>query len=229
MRLLLVEDSERLQRSVSAGLRKAGYAVDVSGNGEEGLWLAKSDVYDVMILDVMLPGLDGLGVLERLRAAGLKTHVLLLTARDTVEDRVRGLRGGADDYLIKPFAFDELLARVEALARRAHGVKESVIRVGDLQIDPARRLAMRGNVVIDLTPRDFALLEYLAMRQGHVVSRAEIEEHIYDQQVEPSSNVVDAAVYALRKKIDPPAGPSFIQTRRGMGYVLQPPAQASQP
>ena len=221
MRVLLIEDSERLQRSIGAGLRKAGYAVDVAGNGNEGLWHAQGTAYDVIILDLMLPGLDGLSLLTQLREAGKTTHVLILTARDTVEDRVKGLQMGADDYLIKPFAFDELLARVQALARRAHGVKKPLIVVGDLQIDLSRRIVHRNNVQIDLAPREFALLEYLAMRQGNVVSRTQIESHIYDSQAEPTSNVVDAAIYALRKRIDPSGAPSYIQTRRGMGYILE--------
>jgi len=220
MRVLLVEDSERLRRSVGTGLRKSGYAVDLAADGEEGLWYARGNDYDVVILDLMLPKLDGLSVLRRLRESKKQTHVLILTAKDTVEDRVTGLQSGSDDYLIKPFAFDELLARVQALTRRAHGVKDPVLRVGDLEINTVRRTALRDGSPIDLTAREFALLEYLAMRGGQVVSRAQIESHLYDDQCEPMSNVVDAAVYALRKKIDPPGGPSLIQTRRGMGYAL---------
>ncbi|MDB5319130.1 MAG: DNA-binding response regulator [Phycisphaerales bacterium] len=220
MRMLLVEDSEPLQRSVGTGLRKAGYALDIAGDGEEGLWYAQTNDYDVIVLDLMLPKLDGLSLLRRLRDAGRTTHVLILTAKDGIDDRVRGLRSGADDYLVKPFAFDELLARVEALARRAHGVKHPLIRIADLEIDASRRTVGRNGAIIDLSPREFALLEYLAMRQGQVVTRADIETHIYDEQAEPMSNVVDAAIYALRKKIDPPGGKSLIQTRRGMGYVL---------
>jgi len=225
MRVLLVEDSERLQRSVGTGLRKAGYAVDVTGDGEEGLWYATSNDYDVIVLDLMLPKLDGLSLLRRLRAAGKDTHVIILTARDTVEDRVLGLRTGSDDYLVKPFAFDELLARVEALARRAHGVKKPVLCAGDMEIDLVSRLARRNGVALDLPPREFALLEYLALRRGQLCSRTEIEAHIYDQRAEPMSNVVDSAIYALRRKIDPPGGPSLIQTRRGAGYVFGPGAE----
>lgn len=220
MRVLLVEDSERLRRSVGGGLRKAGYAVDLAGDGEVGLWYAQGNDYDVIVLDLMLPKLDGLSVLRRLRDAGKQTHVLVLTAKDTIEDRVVGLQSGSDDYLVKPFAFDELLARVQALARRAHGVKQPVIRAGELEIDTSRRTVTRGGLPIELPPREFALLEYLAMRRGQLVTRAKIEAHIYDDQAEPMSNVVESAVYALRKKIDPPGGPSLIQTRRGMGYVL---------
>jgi DNA-binding response OmpR family regulator len=222
MRLLLVEDSERLQRSVGTGLRKSGYAVDIAGTGPEGLWHAESHDYDVIILDIMLPGFDGLTLLRRLREQGKDTHVLLLTAKDTVPDRVIGLRAGADDYLIKPFAFDELLARIEALTRRKHGRKNPLIQVGDLEINTAARTVARGGKIIELFPREYALLEYLAARQGEVVSRTDIEAHIYDDRVEPLSNVVDSAVCALRRKIDPTGGPSLIATRRRMGYVLNP-------
>jgi len=221
MRVLLVEDSSRLQNSVGTALRKSGYAVDISGDGEEGLYLATTNDYDVIVLDIMLPGLDGLSLLARLRQKGKSTHVLLLTGKDTIEDRVTGLRAGADDYLVKPFALDELLARVEALARRSYGVKEPVIRVGDLEIDAAQRTARREGTAIDLRPQEFALLHYLALRRGNVVTRGEIEAHIYDDLAEPMSNVVESAVYRLRKKIDPPSGPSLIETRRGAGYLLR--------
>jgi DNA-binding response OmpR family regulator len=221
MRVLLVEDSDRLRTSLATALRKSGYALDLSSDGEEGLFLATHNAYDVIVLDIMLPKLDGLAVLARLREKGAAVHVLLLTAKDTVEDRVTGLRAGADDYLVKPFALDELLARVEALARRSYGVKDPVLRIGELEIDPARRTASRGGDLIDLRPQEFSLLHYLALRRGQVVTRAEIEGHIYDELAEPMSNVVESAVYRLRRKIDPPAGPSLIETRRGIGYVLR--------
>jgi DNA-binding response OmpR family regulator len=220
MRLLLVEDSKRLQEAVGTGLRKAGYAVDIAGDGEEGLWYAESNEYDVIVLDLMLPVLDGLSALQRLRHQGISTHVLILTAKDTVEDRVRGLQMGADDYLVKPFAFEELLARVHALTRRAHGVKTSRIAIDEMTIDLAARRVERNGNAIALTPREYALLEFLALRRGQVVTRTEIENHIYDCRAEPMSNVVDTAIYALRRKIDAPGGPSLIRTRRGMGYVL---------
>jgi DNA-binding response OmpR family regulator len=223
----LIEDSERLQQSVAEGLRRSGYAVDVAGDGETGLWRAKTHDYDAVILDLMLPGLEGLAVLAALRAAGRDTHVLVLTARDAVEDRVRGLRAGADDYLVKPFAFDELLARVEALTRRRHGRPHPTIAIGDLVIDTAARVVRRGKDLIDLSPREYALLDYLAARGDAVVSRTEIEEHIYDDRTEPMSNVVDAAVYALRRKIDTPGRPSLIVTRRGMGYSLRVPPETT--
>jgi DNA-binding response OmpR family regulator len=221
MRLLLIEDSPRLQRSLNTALRRAGYAVDVTGDGEEGLWLATGNDYDTLILDIMLPRLDGLSLLERLRAEGNSTHVLLLTARDTVEDRVRGLRKGADDYLVKPFALDELLARVEALCRRSYGTKRTRIVLGDLAIDAGARIVTLAGTPVALTPREYALLEYLALRHGEVVSRSEIEQHIYNDSVDPLSNVVDSAICMLRKKLTPPGAKTVIHTRRGHGYLLE--------
>jgi DNA-binding response OmpR family regulator len=221
MRLLLVEDSPRLQRSLTTALKKAGYAIDVTGDGEEGLWLATSNDYDTIILDLMLPRLDGLSMLERLRAGGKLTHVLLLTAKDTVEDRVHGLRKGADDYLVKPFALDELLARVEALCRRSYGTKRTRIVLGEITIDTGARTVTLGSTPVELTPREYALLEYLALRQGQVVSRSEIEHHIYDDSADPLSNVVDSAICTLRKKMTPPGAKPLIHTRRGHGYVLE--------
>ena len=223
MRVLLVEDSERLRRHLGEGLHKAGYAVDVSGDGEEGLWYAQGNEYDVIVLDLMLPKLDGLTVLRRLRDQGNCAHVLILTARDTVEDRVLGLRSGSDDYLVKPFDFDELLARIEALARRAHGVKHPVVKVGELEVDLCRKLARLAGRDLDLPRREFAVLEYLILRSGQLVTRAQIEAHVYDDDAELASNVIESTVYCLRKRIDRPGTPSFIQTRRGMGYVLDVP------
>lgn len=222
MRLLLVEDSVRLQRSLAAALRRSGYAVDVAGDGEEGLWLAESSDYDAIVLDLMLPKRDGLDVLRTLRAHRKLTHILLLTARDTVSDRVTGLEAGADDYLVKPFALEELLARVQALCRRAYGSKQPRLVVTDLEIDPAALRVSRAGQPIELTAREYQLLEYLARRRGEVVSRAEIEAHIYDGQVDPMSNVVDSAICSLRKKIAV-AGSArpLIHTRRGLGYVLE--------
>jgi DNA-binding response OmpR family regulator len=221
MRLLLIEDSARLRSSVGRGLRKAGYAVDVSGDGEEGLWLAESNEYDAIILDLMLPKLDGLTLLRNLRAKKNGTHVLILTAKDTVENRVNGLQAGADDYLIKPFAFEELLARVQALCRRSYQRKNPKIDIGDLEIDTAARIVLRKGKPIGLTPREFKLLEYLAARRGEVVSRSEIEAHIYSDAADLMSNTVDSAICILRKKIDPSGTSSLIHTRRGMGYVVE--------
>lgn len=221
MRLLLVEDSKRLQTSLQRGLRKSGYAVDVTGDGEEGRWLSESNNYDVIILDLMLPRLDGLSLLRQLRASHRATHVLILTARDTVEDRVSGLQAGADDYLIKPFAFEELLARVQALCRRSYQRKNPRIVIGDLQIDTAARRVTSKGRNIELTPREFMLLEYLVLRRGEVLSRSEIEAHIYPDSAELMSNAVDSAVCTLRRKIDSDRPGARIRTRRGMGYVFE--------
>jgi DNA-binding response OmpR family regulator len=201
-------------------LRKSGYVVDMAGDGEEGLWLATENDYDVVVLDIMLPKRDGLSLLTELRRRGKTVHVLLLTARDTVTDRVHGLQAGADDYLVKPFALEELLARVQALCRRAYGSKRDQIAIADLEIDTLARSVRRAGQPIDLTAREYLLLEYLARRRGHVVSRPEIEEHIYDSAVDPMSNVVDSAICGLRKKIGTTGDPPLIHTRRGLGYVL---------
>ena len=217
MRVLFVEDSQILLRTVRRALRHAGFAVDTAADGEAGLAAVELNEYDVLVLDIMLPKLDGLALLRRLRAAGNTTHVLLLTARDTVADRVEGLRQGADDYLVKPFALAELLERVKVLCRRAYGNKSGTLRIGRLELDfPARRL-LRDGAEVELTAREWRLLEYLALRHGQVVPRSEIEAHIYDELVEPMSNVVDTAVYNLRRKI----GANFIRTRRGLGYMLK--------
>jgi len=222
LRVLLVEDSERLRRSVGAALRRSGYAVDIADNGEDGLWLAQGHQYDAIVLDIMLPKLDGLSLVGELRRRGSETNVLLLTARDTVDDRVRGLRAGADDYLVKPFALEELLARVAALCRRSYGKKNPRIVVGDLEIDTTAREVRRAGRPVSLKPREYALLEYLALRRGQVVSRRDIETHIYDDAVDPMSNVIDSAISLLRKRLAHPGAPALIHTRHGHGYVLKP-------
>ena len=203
-------------------MRKSGYAVDVTGDGNEGLWFAEQHPYDVIVLDLMLPGLDGLSILQRLRREGHAAQVLVLTAKDTVDDRVRGLRSGADDYLIKPFALEELLARVQALCRRHYRKKAPRLRVGDLEIDPGTQTVARHGKSIELTPREYRLLEYLASRAGEVVSRTDIWAHVYDEHTEPMSNAVDSAICILRKKIEPAGAKPVLHTRRGMGYVLGP-------
>ena len=220
MRILVVEDYKPLQKSLEQGLREAGYAVDVTGDGEEGLWYAQGSDYDVIVLDLMLPGMDGLSVLRRLRAEGHKTHILILTAKDALEDRVRGLDLGADDYLVKPFAFEELLARIRALIRREYRVKCSEIVVEDLRIDSVTQQVSRAGRVILLTTREYALLEYLALRAGEVVSRTDIWEHIYEFNSLATSNVVDVYVGYLRKKLEVDGKPDLIHTVRGRGYVL---------
>lgn len=222
MRVLLIEDSQRLRHWVCRGLRDAGFSVDTAADGEEGLALATTNTYDALVLDLMLPGIDGLTLLSQLRSAGDKTHVLILTAKDTVDDRVTGLNTGADDYLVKPFAFAELVARIQALVRRRYGAKDPRITIGDLEIDTAARLVQRGGIPVALRPREYALLEYLALHRGTLVSRSDIEAHIYDERVQPMSNVVDTAVCALRRKVDLPGTSSLIETRRGMGYIFDP-------
>jgi DNA-binding response OmpR family regulator len=221
VKILLVEDSDRLRRTVSAALKKSGYLAEATGDGQEGLWLAQSNDYDVVVLDIMLPGLDGLSLLQRLREQGKTTHVLLLTAKDTVEDRVRGLQLGADDYLVKPFALEELLARVEALCRRSYGQKQPRLVIGDLELDTTAKEVFRAGQPVRLKPREYLLVEYLARRAGQVVSRAEIEAHIYTDAVDPMSNVVESAISSLRKKLSAANPAPIIFTRHGLGYTLK--------
>ena len=222
MRVLVVEDSDKLRNIVAKTLKRSGYAVDTAADGDDGFALASEIRYDTVILDIMLPGLDGLTLLQRLREEGREAPVLLLTARDTVEDRVHGLECGADDYLTKPFALEELIARVAALCRRRYGRSDPIVRVGDLELDASAKTVTRAGQPIELTAREFALLEYLVSRRGAVVSRTDIETHIYDDMVSPMSNVVDSAVCALRRKLAVEgADGALIRTRRGLGYVLQ--------
>ena len=225
MRVLLVEDYEPLARSLAQGLREAGYALDVTGDGEEGLGLAQANAYDALVLDLMVPRLDGLTLLRRLRDGGSNAGVLIITARDQVSDRVDGLDLGADDYLVKPFAFDELLARLRAVIRRRYGAPANVLRVGDVELDLRARTVKRAGQGVPLSAREFALLEYLALRRGQVVTRAEIWAHVYDFAAEPSSNVVDVYVGYLRRKLgDGEEGTArLIRTHRGLGYSFETP------
>jgi DNA-binding response OmpR family regulator len=220
LRVLLIEDYEPLATSLGQGLRETGYAVDVTGDGNEALLYAESNPYDAIVLDLMLPGLDGLSVLERLRARGNTTPVLIMTAKDKVDDRVAGLDRGADDYLVKPFAFKELAARLRALIRRRYQAPGGLLRVADLEIDLTARRARRAGQPLPLSAREYAVLEYLALRKGQVVTRTEIWEHIYDFAAEPGSNVVDVYISYLRKKVDQGHAARLIHTRRGQGYVL---------
>ncbi|HEX4494663.1 MAG TPA: response regulator transcription factor [Thermoanaerobaculia bacterium] len=222
MRLLLIEDSPRLRSTLEKGLRKAGYAVDLAKDGHEGLWLATENDYDVIVLDLMLPGIDGLTILHTLRERGKSTHVLILSARDLVEDRIRGLRNGADDYLVKPFSFDELCARLEALVRRTYQVKNPMLRAGPLELNTAARKVTLGDREVRLTPREYSLLEILMLRAGEVLGRRELWERLYDFDSETASNVVDVLICSLRKKLDPDDPQSLIKTRRGQGYVIEP-------
>lgn len=220
MRVLLVEDYEPLRKSLEQGLGEAGYALDVAADGEEGLWYALGNDYDVIVLDLMLPVVDGLSILRKIRARKKDAPVLILTARDTVQDRVAGLDCGADDYLVKPFAFEELLARVRALVRRNYNKKTSQIVVEDLRIDLNTQQVYRGDRLIGLTAREYGLLEYLAVRAGEIVSRTDIWEHVYEFNSSAASNVVDVYVGYLRKKLQSAGEPSLLHTVRGRGYLL---------
>ncbi|MFN7020019.1 MAG: response regulator transcription factor [Phycisphaerales bacterium] len=226
MRVLLVEDSAVLRDSLAQGLREAGYAVDAVADGKRGLIHAQTTDYDVIVLDWMLPEMDGLTVLAKIREKRIPAAVLMLTAKDTLDDKVRGLTTGADDYLIKPFAFKELLARVQALTRRRHGERSPVVRIGPLIIDTSAKTAhvSRGHgaaVALGLSPREYGLLAYLAANAGKPVSRAELEEHLYDDRSQVFSNAIDSAVAALRGKLDAAGCPAIIHTRRKVGYVLK--------
>jgi two-component system, OmpR family, response regulator len=221
MRVLVVEDEPRMASLIRRGLVGEGLAADVAGSGEDGLWLAESHDYDAIVLDVLLPGIDGFETCRRLRAAGVWAPVLMLTARDAVEDRVAGLDTGADDYLVKPFAFAELLARLRALARRGADERPSVLQVGDLTLDPAARRVRRGEEEIQLSAKEFALLETFMRRPGEVLSRLHLLEHAWDFAYENRSNVVDVYIRHLRQKIDEPFGRRSLETVRGAGYRLR--------
>ena len=220
MRVLVVEDYEVIRDGLVEGLKREGFAVDATGDGNEGRWFAESNDYDLILLDLMLPGCDGLEILRSLRAAGKSAPVLLLTARDEVADRVRGLDLGADDYLVKPFAIAELLARVRALTRRRYGARSPVLTIADLEIDTAARSVQRAGQAIALTPREYALLELLALKAGQVVGRSELWEHLYAFADDSTSNVVEATVLRLRRKICPEGTRPLLHTRRGFGYLL---------
>ena len=221
MRLLVVEDDIKMAALVRRGLVEEGAAVDVARSGEDALWMAASAPYDAVVLDVMLPGIDGFETCRRLREDGVWTPVLLLTARDSVEDRVAGLDGGADDYLTKPFSFAELSARLRALVRRGQKERPAVLEVGGLRLDPATRAAWRGETEIPLSTREFLLLETLMRRPGQVLSRFDLLEHAWDGEYENRSNVVDVYVRYLREKVDRPFGTDSIETVRGSGYRLR--------
>ncbi len=222
MRVLVVEDDERIASFVSKGLREAGFAVDTAGDGAEGLHLAVTEPYDAAVVDIMLPGLDGLSLIERVREKNIKTPVLILSARRTVDDRVKGLQTGGDDYMTKPFSFSELLARIQALIRRATQTSDpSVLRAGDLTIDLLSREANRGGQPITLPSREFSLLEYLMRNKGRIISKTSILEHVYDYSFDPQTNVVDVLVCRVRNKVDRDFEPKMIHTVRGTGYVLK--------
>jgi len=221
MRILIVEDEKSLADIIKKGLEEEGYAVDVEYNGEEGLFMAEDEPSDLIILDIMLPIVDGMTILKTIRKAGVKTPVLMLTARDTLMDKVSGLDSGADDYLTKPFLFEELLARIRALLRRDSEVKTSVINIGDLIIDMAAHQAKRGGKEIVLSAREYALLEYMAMNRNKVLSRTSISEHIYDYNFDLDSNVIDVFINRIRNKIDKGFSIKLIHTLRGAGYIMK--------
>jgi two-component system OmpR family response regulator len=221
MRVLVVEDELRMASLIRRGLTEEGLAADVAPNGEDALWMAQSHEYDAIVLDVMLPGMNGFETCRQLRGSGVWAPVLMLTARDSVEDRVAGLDTGADDYLVKPFAFAELLARLRALARRGDAERPSVLEVGDLYLDPATRQVRRGTREIRLSAKEFALLETFMRRPGVVLTRLHLLEHAWDFAYENRSNVVDVYVRHLRRKIDEPFGRRSLETVRGAGYWLR--------
>ena len=220
MRILLVEDEPSAARMMAKGLREQTYAVDVAQDGEGALYQANVNDYDLIILDIMLPGKDGFEVCRELRAAGSPVPVLMVTARDTIDDRVEGLDTGADDYLTKPFDFRELLAHIRALLRRGQSLQPDTIKVDDLEIDTMARQVRRGGRGVYLTAKEYALLEYLARRAGEVVARADIAEHVWDESFDPFSNLIEVYVQRLRRKIDDGHATKLLHTRRGAGYVL---------
>ena len=221
MRLLVVEDEKKVAGFVKKGLEEEGFAVDVASDGETGLHMALDGVHDLVVLDIHLPKMNGLNVLKELRRKGTATPVLLLTVRATIEDKVLGLDSGADDYLTKPFAFEELVARVRALLRRRADVKQPRLQVADLVLDPVRRTVFRGEEKIELTQKEFALLDYFMRNPGRILTRTMIAEHVWDYDFDPATNVIDVYVNYLRKKIDSGREKRLIHTVRGVGYVLE--------
>jgi two-component system OmpR family response regulator len=222
MRILLVEDDEKIASFINKGLKSAGYAVDHAADGENGLQMALTEPYDTAIIDIMLPKLDGLSLIGRMRIEKVRTPVLVLSAKGSVEDRVKGLQAGSDDYLTKPFAFSELLARVQALIRRASGLSEPTsLNVSDLSMNLLTREVTRGGKTVELQPIEFSLLEYLMRNAGRVVSKTMIMEHVWNYNFDPQTNVVEARICRLRDKIDRGNERSLIQTVRGVGYVLK--------
>ena len=219
--MLIVEDQPKLAALLARGLREEGHAADVAGRGEDALWMALATQYDAIVLDIMLPGIDGLETCRELRRQQVWTPVLMLTARDAVGDRVTGLDAGADDYLTKPFSFDELLARLRALTRRVPAERPVTVEVGDLRLDPAAHRAWRGETELDLSAKEFALLELLMRRPGNVLTRGQLIEGAWDMSYERRSNVVDVYIRYLREKIDRPFGSDTIETVRGVGYRLK--------
>ena len=220
MKLLVVEDAIRLRRALKEGLGRSGFAVDVASNGEEGLAFAETNHYDVVVLDLMLPKLDGLSVLKRLRSEGNPAQVLILSAKDQIQDRVRGLELGADDYLVKPFAFEELLARIQSLCRRKFDTRSPEIDLGEIDINTAKRQVYVHGDPVGLTPSEFNVLEYLALRRGRVVSKFQLREQLYDSDADVMSNVIEVIVSSLRRKLRGAGVEGIIRTKRGFGYYI---------
>lgn len=221
MRVLIVEDEKKAASYLKKGLSENGFVVDVASQGEDGLHLAQTCDYDLMVLDIMLPERDGWSVLSEVRRSGKQIPVLILTARDSVHDKVKGLELGADDYLVKPFAFSELLARIRSILRRSPDRQPEVVRIADLEIDFLRHKAVRGGKRLDLTPKEFALLSLFVRRKGEVLARTLIAEQVWDMNFDSDTNVVDVAIRRLRRKVDDPFPDKLIQTIRGVGYVLE--------
>ena len=228
MRILVVEDERKVARFIERGLKEERFAVDVAPDGEEGLFRAQSNDYDLIVLDVLMPKKDGFQVLRELRAAKCRARILMLTARDSVEDRVQGLEGGADDYLIKPFAFAEFLARVRALLRRGTEDGPVSLRALDLMMDLKTRKVTRGDKPVTLSAKEFGVLEYLLRHPGEVVTRTQLAEHVWDENFDSFSNVIDVTVYHLREKVDRGFQPALIHTVRGVGYMLKTAGEAEQ-
>ncbi len=220
MKILVVEDSDRLRRALGEGLRRSGFVVDLVGDGIEGLKFANATEYDVIVLDIMLPGIDGLTLLKNLRRRRSLTPVLILSAKDQVMDRVNGLELGADDYLVKPFAFEELLARIKSLIRRRYEVKKPGIEIGELVIDTSKRQARVNGCPLSLTPAEYNLLQYLALRRGNVVSKSQLQDRLADAQSQAVSNVIEVLVSNVRKKISAVNPDTVIKTKRGFGYYI---------
>ena len=220
MRVLVVEDDQALSSLLVRALREESYAVDLAQDGQEAEWLAYENPYDIIILDIMLPIKDGVTVLKNLREGGIESPVLFLTAKDSTDDVIKGLDEGGDDYIKKPFSLDELLARVRALLRRQSGVSSTILEIGPIKIDPAKKLVTRDEKPIELTAKEYALMEYFGRNAGMVLSRTQLSEHVWDMNFEPTSNVVDVYVGYLRNKIDKAWGSNFIKTMRGHGYMF---------
>ena len=220
MRILIIEDERRLSNVVKKGLVEEGFAVDQAFDGEEGLYPAESESYDLIMLDLMLPKVDGLKVCHELRNKKIKTPILMLTAKSKIEDKVKGLESGADDYLAKPFAFAELKARIQALIRRSHNEADPILKLDDLELDPAKHIVKRSNKIIPLTPKEFAILEYLLRHKNTIVTRTQVTEHVWDYNFDALSNVVDVFITTLRRKINSGFKNKLIQTIHGVGYKM---------